>query len=664
MPRRDKPIIEVEHGSALYPQRDDKPPGTVDAWITERYGNLAARFEREAPKLRKRAEAIAQTGEQWRDAAEESLSAEASRLSVAFRRQGFTRALVDETLALVSELAGRTLGMRPYPVQLMGALALTEGRLAEMATGEGKTLTAALAASTAALAGFPTHVVTVNDYLAERDADTMRPLYERLRLSVGMVKQGQKPPERRAAYAADVTYAVNREIAFDYQRDRLAMGRRRLRAHQGIDRITSHDASGPQLLLRGLFFAIIDEADSILIDEARTPLVIAGPGDEDEVAVYHAALWLGRQLELERHARLHPATLSAELTMEGSEMVRMLMQGRGGIWEARRGREELARQALAALHIYKRDRDYVIVDGKAQIVDHFTGRIADGRQWQNGLHQLIEVKENVEVSARTATQSSITYQRFFRHFLHFSGMSGTLAETLGELRAVYGLSVVRIPTNRPPQRIDLGVRLFKSDLAKEEAIRQSAVAAASAGRPVLIGTSSVRESRRISEVLTNAGVDNVLLNALNDAEEAAIIAEAGKAGRITVATSMAGRGTDIKLTPEAKAAGGLHVILSHYAESARVDRQLIGRGGRQGEPSTFTAILSVEDELFRTHAPALTGLLKRWPAGPEGELSAKAAKLLRRVAQKEAERLASQARADTLRRQKSYEKTLAFAGRG
>ncbi|WP_342362751.1 prepilin peptidase [Terrarubrum flagellatum] len=658
----DGRIVAGERGSSLYPERRDEEPGKADRWLIENYGRVAALFERGAPRLRRQAEIIEELGKKLLSASDDALRQEAARLRAALRREGFTIDLVNETFALVRETAARRVGMRPYQVQLMGGLALMQGRLAEMQTGEGKTLTASLAAATAALGGWPTHVVTVNDYLAERDAEELRPLYEALGLSVGFVKQGQEPPQRRAAYACDVTYAVNKEVAFDYQRDRLAMGRRRLQSNAMVDRIGRAEAGGPSLLLRGLHFAIVDEADSIMIDEARTPLIIAGAGDADEQSIYATALNVADQLVAGADFELIAANRHARLTDEGGRKTRALTEGFGGLWEARRGREEMVSQALAAKRLYARDVDYVVVDGKVQIVDAFTGRIADGRQWQNGLHQLIEMKEGVEITARTATQSSITYQRFFRRYLHLAGMSGTLAETVGELRAVYGLKVVRIPKNRPNRRIDRGAKLFGDADAKRAAIAESAQALQAEGRPVLIGTGSVAESEATSRALNATGIAHVLLNARNDSEEAGIVAQAGQTGRITVATSMAGRGTDIKLTPEARAAGGLHVILTQYAESKRVDRQLVGRAGRQGDPASCEALVAFDDDMFRLHASGFARWLRRALRG-KGPFPAFWAERLRRAAQSRAEKLAAQARRDTLNRQREFDKQLGFAGR-
>ena len=399
-------------------------------------------------------------------------------------RHRFRLDLVVRAFAVIREIAARQLGMRPYLVQLMGGIGLIQGRLVEMETGEGKTLTASLPAATAALAGMPTHILTVNDYLADRDADQLRPLYEALGLSVGVVRHGQTTAERQAAYACDITYGANKEIAFDYLRDRIALGKRGL-GNLLVDRLTQRGAV-PAMLLRGLHFAIVDEADSILIDEARTPLIISGaPEGEQDHDHYVTALRFADRLAPGRDYAREPDGRRITLTEAGSERVAADARGLPGVWEARRGREHLITLALSARHLYHRDKQYVVVKDKVQIVDEFTGRIADGRSWQHGLHQLMEIKEGCTVTARNETLASITYQRFFSRYLRLAGMSGTLSEVASELSATYGLTVARIPTHRPSRRTFQGVRLLRTAEEKWEAALAAARRHASNGRPVL-----------------------------------------------------------------------------------------------------------------------------------------------------------------------------------
>jgi preprotein translocase subunit SecA len=551
--------------------------------------------------------------------------------------------------------------MRHYPVQLMGGLALIDGRFVEMQTGEGKTLTASLASVTAGLAGVPTHVHTVNDYLAARDAELLRPLYEALGLRVGLVRNGQSSAERRTAYAQDITHGANREFAFDYLRDRLSIGQRGL-GDLLVERL-SRVKSTPDLLLRGLHFAIVDEADSVLIDEARTPLIISDvSSSEEERTIYAIALQFADRLLADKDYTVASGGRMIEMTASGGAKIAEWARDHSGIWRARRGREHLVTQALNARHLYHRNQQYVLVEDKVQIVDEFTGRIAYGRSWQHGLHQLIETKEGCPVTGQNNTLASITYQQFFNRYLRLAGMSGTLTEVAGELLATYGLDVIKIPTHRASIRQSMGLTLLRDGARKWEATLKSAREQSGKGRPVLIATRSVLDSERLSGVLSEARCDHVVLNARHDLAEAAIIAEAGIAGRITVATNMAGRGTDIKLGTGVAPVGGLHVILTEFNESARIDRQVIGRGGRQGDPSTYEVIVALDDELFLRFARRLSRALRGACVGDNRPLPARWATLLRLCAQISAQRLHRQMRRATVQHQRELDRFLGFAG--
>ena len=632
----------------------------VDRALVEARAGFAIRFERGAKALAPRAAEIEALGAEVARFSDEGLRKAAEALRGPLLRHRFRHDLVARAFAIVREASTRRLGMRHYPAQLMGGLGLIEGRLVEMQTGEGKTLTASLASATAVLAGIPTHVHTVNDYLAARDAVQLRPIYEALGISVGVVEHGQSPSERRAAYECDVTYGANKEIAFDYLRDRLALSRRG-RGDLLVGRLYRDE--GPPLLLRGLHFAIVDEADSILIDEARTPLIISGmSGAEDDHDMYATALRFADGLVAGRDWSVSPDGLAITLTDEGSSRLAEIAQGLPGVWRARRGRDQLTAQALTANHLYHRDQHYVVVEDKVQIVDAFTGRIAHGRSWQHGLHQLIEMKEGCAVTGQNDTLASITYQRFFNRYLHIAGMSGTLSEVAGELSAVYGLDVVRIPTHRPSARRFCGVRLFKQAGSKWGATIAAARTQSAKGRPVLIATRSVADSERLGGMLSEAGCDHVVLNAHHDGVEAAIIAEAGTPGRITVATNMAGRGTDIKLAAGVAECGGLHVIMTEFYELARVDRQVIGRGGRQGDPGTYEVIVALEDELFQSFCRRLARTFKILTFSGRCLLPAWWAKTLRHRAQHSAERRHYRMRRATQRLQRQLDKSLGFAG--
>jgi preprotein translocase subunit SecA len=624
------------------------------------FAGLYARIGHSARTLTSRAAEIEALSTEIAALSDNGLREAADALRMPLRDGRFHQTLVARAFAIVRETATRRLGMRHYPVQLMGGLALIDGRLVEMQTGEGKTLTASLASATAALAGVPTHIHTVNDYLATRDTELLRPLYEALGLSVGLVRHGQSPAERRTAYAQDITHGANKEFAFDYLRDRLAIGQRGL-GNLLVERL-SLKKRAPDLLLRGLHFAIVDEADSVLIDEARTPLIISDVSSgEDERTAYAIALDFANRLLFGEDYSLASGARKIEMTASGGARIAEWARDLSGIWRARRGREHLVAQALNALHLYHRNQQYVVVEDKVQIVDEFTGRIAYGRSWQNGLHQLIEIKEGCTMTGQNNTLASITYQQFFNRYLRLAGMSGTLAEVAGELSATYGVEMVRIPTHRTCIRQSTGLTLLRDSSKKWEATLKSAREQSGKGRPVLIATRSVLDSERLSGVLSEAACEHVVLNARHDMEEAAIVAEAGIAARITVATNMAGRGTDIKLGAGVAPVGGLHVILTEFNESARIDRQVIGRGGRQGDPSTYEVIVALDDELFLRFARRLSRVLGACLSSGRPP-STRWARLLRLCAQISAQRQHRQMRRSTEQHQRELDRSLGFAG--
>ena len=647
-----------------YLERREIAPNWLDGMLSAGYGRLAPR----SAGMRKwRVQIIAEVEAAAHEASAMSdrrLRETAGMLRGQLMREGFVAIAVARAFSLVQEAATRWVGLRHYPVQLMGGWALLHGKLVEMQTGEGKTLTATLPAATAALAGVPVHIITVNDYLAERDAELMRPVFEALGLSVGLVRHGQDPAKRRDAYACDVTYCTNKELTFDYLRDRIALGNRRSIASMQLERLFGLGDRSGRLLLRGLHFGIVDEADSVLIDEARTPLIISGEGDKtDGGDLYGRALDLVGQLEHGRDFHIATSERAVRLSPAGRQQLDHLCAGLTGPWRARRGREELAENALSALHLHQRDKHYVVVDGKVQIVDEFTGRLMPDRSWERGLHQMIETKEGCETTASRSTLARITYQRFFRRYLRLAGMTATATEAAGEMWAVYGLGVVPVPTNQPLRRVGLGTRVFRSAEEKWRAV-VAVVAEKSriAGRPVLIGTRSVVASEDLSAILSASGLDHVVLNARQDRDEAGIVARAGQAGRVTIATNMAGRGTDIRLAPGVAERGGLHVILTEFHEAARIDRQLFGRAGRRGDPGTYEAIVSLDDELFTRFAGRVAGILSA-SATQKAAVSRPLGAALRRLAQGSAERHNSRIRKMTVRFDKTLDKSLAFTGR-
>jgi len=583
--------------------------GDQPGWLERAWSNVAAPWAaRRQLRLRRLEELpaiVAEQGQGLRPLSEAALDERVSELRAALHRSALDVPLLGRAFAIVQEVAGRTLGMRHYDSQLMGGFVMMQGMVAEMETGEGKTLTATLPACTAALAGIPVHVVTVNDYLVARDAELMGPVYQALGLRVGTVTEEQNQPEqRRAAYGCDVTYCTNKQLTFDYLRDRLVLSNRRGRLGLSVERLHESSSRLQRVMLRGLCFAIVDEADSVLIDEARTPLVISKEGDASgEQEVYREALELAGGLAQGKDFALHAGDRVVELTTRGRERLSDLAADRHGVWKAERRRVELVTQALSALHVFRRDDDYLVRDGKVQIVDAHTGRIMADRSWERGLHQMVETKEGCELTGRKETLARITYQRFFRRYLRLAGMSGTVQEVRRELRSVYGLEVVRVPTHAPVQRRSLPDRIHETSEERWRDVVERIAARSRAGQPVLVGTRSVAASELLANLLREAGLPHQLLNARQDAEEAAIVARAGEAGRITVATNMAGRGTDIALGPGVTQKGGLHVISTERNDSRRVDRQLFGRCGRQGDPGSHEALLSLSDEVLKRQFP-------------------------------------------------------------
>jgi preprotein translocase subunit SecA len=592
-----------------------------------------------------------------------ALQARAHDVRAALRRGAEPRfADVALCFAIVQEAAERVLGKRHFDVQLIGGYALLRGMVAEMATGEGKTLTVTLAAITAAFSGLPVHVVTVNDYLAQRDVETLGPLYAFFGVSTGSVVQGMTPDQRRSAYGCDVTYCTNKELAFDYLRDILALGGRRGHLRFKVGALTGIDTAASGVVLRGLHFAIVDEADSVLIDEARTPLILSQKAPVDEQAEL-----FGQALELAGGLRqgVDYVNFATErrivLTPGAVDRLRALAATLAGPWKNPVVREELITQALTAMHLMRRDEHYIVRDGKVEIVDEYTGRVMPDRFWTDGLHQMIELKEGCAMSGTRLTLARMTYQRFFRRYRRLSGLSGTAREVGAELWCVYRLVIAQIPLNRPSRRkVSHGTVVPDLD-AKWRLIAARAGALAARGAPVLIGTRSVATSNQASAHLAEVGLPHVVLNAAQDKAEAEIIAAAGQSGRITVATNMAGRGTDIHLSDQARASGGLHVIMSEIHDSRRIDRQLAGRSARQGEPGAFLPILSLQDALLDTMLSPFAATCVRIGYRLYG---ARFGRWAMRRAQRKAERLHARMRASLLRSDEILDSALAFSGKG
>jgi preprotein translocase subunit SecA len=502
---------------------------------------------------------------------------------------GDLRRMLPEAFALIREAARRTLKMAHYPVQVMGAIGIFEGGLAEMQTGEGKTLTALMPAFLRGLTGRGSHVVTVNDYLAERDANQMRPAYEMCGLTVGCILNPQSTDERRDHYSRDITYGTAKELGFDFLRDRLRIDASKMG--------TGNEA----VVQRGHYFALVDEADSVLIDDARTPLIIATeePDRPSQLELFNWCAKSAPTLALHTDFEFDPHKREATLTDQGCRHI--LLCHKPGL-VANIETEQVYRQierALTANYGFLNDRDYVIHEGEVVIVDESTGRMMEGRKWQQGLHQAIEAKEKIEITARTLAAAQVTVQRFFRQYAFVGGMTGTAAAVRREVSKTYKMPVTVIPTNKPCIREGLPPRVFATWDAKAEAIVDEIEDMLHQGRAVLVGTPSIESSERLSRVLKRRAHPHEILNARFLKEEADIVSRAGRTGTITIATNMAGRGTDIILDADVRKAGGLHVVATEIHSSARIDRQLVGRSARQGDPGSYRFFLSLEDELLR-----------------------------------------------------------------
>ncbi|WP_297445735.1 preprotein translocase subunit SecA [Desulfurobacterium sp.] len=606
----------------------------IDIVLTKLFGS---KNERAVKKMKPIVEKINALEPEFEKKSKEELQAltakwkeELSKIKDVKEQFKYMDRILPEAFAAVREAAKRTLGMRHYDVQLIGGMVLHQGKVAEMKTGEGKTLVATLPVYLNALAEKGVHVVTVNDYLAKRDAEWMGPVYNYLGITVGYLQNSMEKPERKEMYLRDVTYGTNSEFGFDYLRDNMAF-------------------SKDERVQRELFYAIVDEADSILIDEARTPLIISGPSEEN-VDIYYIADSIVRQLKKEKHFTVDEKNKTAVLTDEGIREVEKIVTKMTGIKDFNLYDPKFADllhgiiQSLRAHHLFKKDVDYVVKDGKVIIVDEFTGRIMPGRRWSDGLHQAVEAKEKVKIEAENQTLATITIQNYFRLYKKLAGMTGTAETEAAELKEIYGLDVVVIPTNKPVIRIDHPDVIYKTMKAKYDAVVKEIEKNYKRGRPVLVGTNSIEASEYLSMLLKKKGIPHNVLNAKYHEREAEIVAQAGRLGAVTIATNMAGRGTDIllggnpeymarqelkkrgitpekvgeekyeellkeetekfkKITEEEKKRvielGGLYIIGTERNEARRIDNQLRGRAGRQGDPGESRFFLSLEDDLLR-----------------------------------------------------------------
>ncbi len=553
-----------------------------------------------------------------------------------------------QALAWVAVVAERRLGLIPFKVQLAGAVALMAGEVIEMETGSGKTLTAALATGVAALGGENVHVVTANDYLAERDFEWLQPFYKALGLTSGLIAASVPQETRLSAYRAAIVHASNKELAFDYLRNRIHLGADAGPVRLTMETLVSVSPRAASISMRGLPFVIVDEADSVLIDECRTPLIISAnePPNPDWVS---AAMMLADALDEGRDFAVDAETRRIVITDEGRKRLAVKGDDMEGIWRNGTRREHAARQMLSARHLFERDEHYALQDGKIALIDEYTGRLVPDRSLGDGLQQAVEGKEGVEITGRRRTTGRITYQRFFRRYARSAGMTGTAREVAGEIRAIYGLDVTPIPPPKRSRRRRWRTRVCRNEDAKWATTVTEARRIAKKGRAVLIATRTIRASLAVSEALATAGLDHEVLNATQDADEGAVIAMAGQPGRITVATNMAGRGVDIVLHDDVRRAGGLHVIVTECHEAGRIDRQAAGRAARQGDPGSFRLILSWTDALVETFG----GVRARLRLGHETTFER---------AQRRAEKLHAQARIDLLRHDHTRNAQLKFTG--
>ncbi len=535
--------------------------------------------ERDLKKLYKRVEHINVLEPEIQQLTDAQLKEKTNEFRSRLEKGESLDSLLPEAFAVVREASKRVLGMRHYDVQMIGGMVLHDGRIAEMKTGEGKTLVSTLPTYLNALTGRGVHVVTVNEYLAARDMEQMGLLHNFLGLTIGLNRSGMSPDEKREAYACDITYGTNNEFGFDYLRDNMVLYKE-------------------HMVQRPLYFAIVDEVDSNLIDEARTPLIISGQAQKSTDLYYVAARFV-KMLKDEEHFAIDEKTRGITLTDDGVARIEKAFNI-DNLYDANHMTlNHHIQNALRAEYIMKRDVDYVVAEGEIIIVDEFTGRLMQGRRYSDGLHQAIEAKEGLKVQNESMTLATITLQNYFRMYDKLGGMTGTAKTEEEEFKKIYGMDVVVIPTNRPVLRNDLPDMIYKSEVAKYRNAVEEIVQRHKTGQPILVGTTSIEKSELLSALLKKKGVPHTVLNAKHHEKEADIVALAGQKGAVTIATNMAGRGTDIKLGEGVHEVGGLHILGTERHESRRIDNQLRGRAGRQGDPGSSQFYLSLQDELMR-----------------------------------------------------------------
>ena len=656
-------IPSIEYKQTLVPTLGRLPAGVkgVTHWIGGKVRHTTFNTER----LRREATEIYAASEQFRSLSDQELHDRLMVFREHFRRRGRDhRVHLPASMALLVEASHRIVALRPYPEQIMGAISLTNGTLIEMQTGEGKTLVAALAAVLFGWSGRPCHVITVNDYLASRDYANLEPLYRFCGLSVACVTAELERDERRKRYACSVVYVTAKELVADFLKDRLLLpgvtdpSRHYLRSHKKKE--------GDSPVLNGLSIAVVDEADSVLVDDAATPLIISrSVKNAPLLNACSESVRIASRLQRDEHYVVEERFQRIVLTPGGREAIAQITQSMPLFWHSFSRRDELLLLVLAAREFFKRGKDYVVEDGKVIIIDEFTGRLMPDRKWRQGTQQIVERLEGLEMTDPVEVAARISFQRFFRFFETLSGMTGTVRGVSSELWHIYGLHCVRIPTHRPSRRQAGKPMVFSEKKMKQAALLAEIEELHREGRPVLVGTRSVRESESLAELLEAKSLPFQLLNAVYHHEEAAIIASAGLRGNITVATNMAGRGTDIMLGEGVSELGGLHVILTEPNEAERIDRQFYGRCARQGDPGSVRAYVALDDVLIRRFFPDsqlfgfLAGALSRGIPGTERLVI-----LLVTVAQRTAQNMAYQQRLSLSRQDEQVDQMMSFAGAG
>jgi preprotein translocase subunit SecA len=648
----------------LYTKKPEKYFKDLDLFANGIKGLVINRYPR-AKKMLQKSVKIAEQSEQLKTISDEELLNRIEQLKIEFSvKNKIDDDNQDTALSLIAQAAGRILDLYPYPVQIMGALALYKGLLAEMETGEGKTLTIALSATMAGWHGKPCHILTANDYLAERDASELKPLYAFCGLKVGHVISTMSQDDRRENYACDVVYTTGKEILADFLRDRLKLGELQDSTRLLVQNILFDEKQTgcEELVMRGLGTAIVDEADSILIDEAVTPLIISQQVQNKYLEEgVNKALEISECLLGDIHYKVDKKYKAISFTDNGLSLLDDMAETLTGIWQSEMRRNEIVKQAISAREFYRKNKEYIIDDGKICIVDEFTGRLMPSRTWSHGLHQAIEMKEGLEPSKATQVLAKLSFQRFFRLFPKLSGITGTAWESYMEFWQIYNLPIVRIPPNKLCQRKYLTVMFFRSDKEKWEAITESIIQLHQSGRPLLIGTKNVENSEMLAERLKEHGLNFEIINAVRHEEEPAIVAKAGEKYKITIATNMAGRGTDIKLGQGVVELGGLHVIATERHEAIRIDRQLFGRCARQGDPGSVQVFTSIDDEILSRFVPK--SLKKFLLLTLHERFNNILGKMLYYYSQKISEMMAAKQRANILKNDTWLDDALSFSGK-